>query len=86
MKICPKCGKQYDRLLAVSRINPVMHICDECGTKEALDAAGLTEGSLVRESILKEAYRKKNPYKRKKSAVAAIGNRVIKKHVSSADA
>ena len=27
-------------------------ICDECGTKEALDAMGLTEGSSVRKSIL----------------------------------
>lgn len=75
MKKCPKCGKQYDRLLAVSRTNPGMNICDECGTKEALDAAGLTEGSSVREAILKEAYHRKTPQERTKAAVAATGNR-----------
>lgn len=56
--ICPKCGKVVDRLLALSRVDNETMICDECGTIEALDAAGLTEGSSVRESILESIHRK----------------------------
>ena len=43
---CPKCGKETEWLRALSRVDNKTRICDECGTKEALDAAGLTEGSL----------------------------------------
>ena len=49
---CPKCGKEVNRLLALSRADNKTMICDKCGTKEALDAAGLTEGSSIRKSIL----------------------------------
>lgn len=49
---CPKCGKEVNRLLALSRADNKTMICDECGTKEALDAAGLTEGNSMRDSIL----------------------------------
>lgn len=56
--ICPKCEKVVDRLLAISRVDNKTMICDECGTIEALDAAGLTEGSSVRESILESIHRK----------------------------
>lgn len=49
---CPRCGKEAKRLLALSRADNKTMICDECGTKEALDDAGLTEGSSVRKSIL----------------------------------
>lgn len=51
---CPKCGKEVNRLLALSRADNKTMICDECGTKEALDAAGLTEGSSMRDSINEE--------------------------------
>lgn len=37
MKKCPKCNKEYDRLLAVSRRDNETMICDDCGTAEALD-------------------------------------------------
>lgn len=41
---CPRCGKEAKRLLALSRADNKTMICDECGTKEALDDAGLTRG------------------------------------------
>lgn len=50
---CPKCGKETEWLRALSRVDNKTMICDECGTKEALDALGLTEGSSMRKSILK---------------------------------
>ena len=34
--ICPKCGRSFKRLLALSRIDNETNICDECGTMEAL--------------------------------------------------
>lgn len=37
MKTCPKCGRSFKRLLALSRIDNETSICDECGTLEALD-------------------------------------------------
>lgn len=33
MKICPKCGREFERLLALSRIDNKTMIRDECGTK-----------------------------------------------------
>lgn len=36
MKICPKCRKSFERLLAVSRIDNKTVICDACGLNEAL--------------------------------------------------
>lgn len=38
MRICPKCGRKFDRLLALSREDNKTMICDDCGVKEALDA------------------------------------------------
>lgn len=73
--ICPKCNRDFSRLLALSRTDNETMICDECGTKEALDAVGFTEGSPDREAILKEAYYRKTPQDRVKAAVAATGNR-----------
>lgn len=37
----------------------VAMICDECGTKEALDAAGLLDNSSMRTAIIREV-RKRN--------------------------
>lgn len=34
---CPKCGKEYDRLLALSRVDNKTMICDKCGTMEAVE-------------------------------------------------
>lgn len=60
MKICPKCGKQFDRLLALSRVDNETMICDECGTMEALDS--LPKGVL-------------SPQERTRAAVMATGNK-----------
>lgn len=60
MKICPKCGKEYPRLLAVSRTDNETMICDECETMEALDS--LPQGILT-------------PQERTRIAVAATGNK-----------
>lgn len=75
MTICPKCGKETDRLLSLSRTDNKTMICDACGTCEALDAAGLTDGSSVRSAILGEIYRKKSSQEQVKSIVMATGNR-----------
>ena len=60
MKRCPKCGRTCDRLLALSRTDNKTMICDECGTKEALDS--LPNGILT-------------PQERTRIAVLAKGNR-----------
>ena len=60
MKICPKCGRGFERLLALSRTDNKTMICDECGTMEALES--LPQGVL-------------SPQERTKIAVAATGNK-----------
>lgn len=60
MKICPKCGRKFDRLLSVSRIDHKTMICDRCGTMEALDS--VPHGVLT-------------PQERTQLAVAATGNK-----------
>lgn len=35
---CPRCKQEFDRLLALSRKDNKTHICDACGTVEALEA------------------------------------------------
>lgn len=72
MEVCPKCKKKFDRLLALSRIDNKTMICDDCGTREALDAVGLTEGSSVREAIMSA---KQTPYERTRQQVYASGNK-----------
>ena len=57
---CPRCGRSFERLLALSRIDNKTMICDECGTKEALDS--LPQGVL-------------SPQERARIAVAATGNK-----------
>ena len=60
MKICPKCGRKFERLLAVSRVDNKTMICDRCGVMEALDS--------VPHGIL-------TPQERIRIAVAATGNK-----------
>ena len=74
---CPSCGREYERLLALSRKDNNTMICDECGSMEALDAAGFAENSSVRE-IIKNIYkeqRKASPYERTRAQVYATGNK-----------
>ena len=72
---CPKCGKETEWLRALSRVDNKTMICDECGTKEALDAAGLTEGSSVRNAILGCIGRGSTPQERVRAKVQATGNK-----------
>ncbi len=51
---CPRCGREFKRLLALSRRDNRTMICDECGVMEALDDAGFTEGNPTREKVLEE--------------------------------
>lgn len=72
---CPKCGRSFERLLALSRTDNKTMICDECGTKEALDADGLTEGSSIRGAILGCIGRGSTPQERTRAKVRATGNK-----------
>ncbi|MBO5610605.1 MAG: hypothetical protein J5929_09605 [Eubacterium sp.] len=38
---CPKCGREFERLLALSRDDNKTMICDDCGTAEALRDFGV---------------------------------------------
>lgn len=60
MKICPKCGRKFRRLLAMSRTDNKTMICDDCGTMEAL--ASVFHGVLT-------------PQEQTQISVAATGNK-----------
>jgi len=38
--ICPKCGKEYTGVPALSRLDNTTLVCPECGTREALESIG----------------------------------------------
>lgn len=40
-KKCPLCGKEYAAPPALSRKDNKTEICPDCGTREALEAAGI---------------------------------------------
>ncbi len=60
MKICPKCGRKFWRLTALSRTDSKTMVCDGCGTMEALYK--LPNGNL-------------SPQERRRIAVEATGNK-----------
>ncbi len=62
--ICPRCKKEYDRLLALSRKDNETMICDRCGVEEALETFG---------NFWKR--RRDTPYERTKAQVHATGNK-----------
>lgn len=35
---CPKCGRNFTKLLALSRTDNKTMVCDKCGIMEALDS------------------------------------------------
>ena len=45
MRKCPKCGREYSEHPAISRLDNETEICPDCGTMEALQAAGIPEES-----------------------------------------
>ena len=42
-KVCPLCGRTYTEVPALSRKDNTTPICPDCGTLEALEAAGIPE-------------------------------------------
>lgn len=69
---CPSCGKEYDRLLALSRKDNKTMICDDCGIIEALEDTGFSE-KIVKETV--EQIRRLTPQERTKESVYASGNK-----------
>lgn len=63
---CPRCGKEKERLLALSRTDNKTMICDDCGTAEALE--DYFTGNI-------KPIRKSTPYERTRAQVYATGNR-----------
>ena len=43
LKICPKCGRAYCEVPAISREDNQTLICPDCGTREALATLGISE-------------------------------------------
>ena len=41
--VCPNCGRRFSGYPALSRKDNATGICPECGTLEALDAAGISD-------------------------------------------
>lgn len=40
---CPICGKEYSDPPAISRVDNETEICPDCGTRQALEAAGVSK-------------------------------------------
>lgn len=57
-KKCPLCGKEYTDPPALSRWDKKTVICPECGTRQALDDAGII-GSTQEEIIQRIYYKTK---------------------------
>ena len=41
-KVCPLCGRTYTEVPALSRKDNTILICPDCGTREALEAIGIS--------------------------------------------
>ena len=54
MRTCPKCGKEYQEHPAISRTDNKTEICPDCGTLEALEAAGISKKA--QDAILNEIH------------------------------
>ena len=57
MRICPRCGSEYQEHPAISRKDNETEICPDCGTLEALEAAGISKEA--QEEILKTIHEAK---------------------------
>lgn len=66
MMRCPKCGKYFDRLLALSREDNETKICDKCGMQEAMEDYG---------KYLKKMKPRQTPYERTLGKVLESGNK-----------
>lgn len=43
MNICPVCGEAYNEPPALSRADNKMLVCPDCGLREAMRAAGISD-------------------------------------------
>ena len=55
LRICPKCGKTYHGVPALSRVDNQTLVCSDCGTREALESIGVDEAE--QEKILETIHR-----------------------------
>ena len=67
---CPRCGREFDRLLALSRRDHKMNICNECGTREALE-----DYAAYQRKVLAKKGKRMIPQERTKAQVYASGNK-----------
>lgn len=42
IRVCPLCGKEYDGVPALSRVDNETLICPDCGTRQALESIGVS--------------------------------------------
>jgi len=59
VKVCPRCKRKFDRLLALSRKDNKTHICDECGIQEALEAYAQAGKQKTQRKLLKKDERER---------------------------
>lgn len=50
LRICPLCGEPYTGYPAISRTDNETQICSDCGSRQALEALGISEAE--REKII----------------------------------
>ena len=55
LKICPYCGKPYNKPSALSRKDNKTDICPDCGALEAMESIGISQKE--REAILQTMHR-----------------------------
>lgn len=58
VKICPRCGKPFSGIPALSRADNKAFICPDCGTREALESIGVEPDE--QEQILETIHRSMN--------------------------
>lgn len=59
IRICPRCGRCYHGVPALSRADGITSICPDCGTREALESIGVDEAE--QEQILDTIHRTMQP-------------------------
>lgn len=61
IRICPLCGEAYAGHPAISRVDNETLICPDCGSRQALEALGISEAEREKIiSIINRATRRQN--------------------------
>ena len=58
-RVCPRCGRTYSGVPALSRMDNETLICPDCGTREALESIGVDADE--QEQILETIHRAMQP-------------------------